>query len=451
MISIAISVALAAALPPTVPPAPAFARAAPGLLAFPVAAGQDPSPPSPPFLAEGDGELNDDITRCLDALRNPEFEAEGRYQASRYLVRYYTSGLRSAPPVVLDATEAFVIGSLEALRGEDTEDVRLCAGAAADLARLVPTERVRALLMEALLVRLDRLPWRRQFFEDLCAIGMTEALPVFEDYVDLHRAPVPDGAEPAEVEYPVGDALMVVARLGGAEQITRIAPFLSPPTSPTIRYHAVDAISHVDDPAAMDALAAAIGEDDPTWLRLRAAQVLTERGSWSGVDRLIQLASTDPRALQNLSWAAGRSFAAAKDARAWRGAFGDRPLDKARVDTMAEEGLAVRWDDRSTVDGLVGLLTAAEVGTELQRAVAWQLFVDRTGVDASSGDFWSLGRGEATPFARRATEGEDAKRLRSRQQGFILEARAWLADRRDQLEWDDERGRFSPVEVQKVR
>lgn len=388
-------------------------------------------------------ELPDGINRCLEALQDPEFLIEGRYQATRYLVRYYSNGLHETPEVVSSVAEAFAVRSLEGLRGEDTEATRLAAGAAARLARLVPTARVKQLLVETLFVRLGQMPWRRQFFDDLCEIGLVEALPFFEEYVDRYRSLDPSELASADYEYPLGDALSVVGRLGGEEQMNRISSFLDPAIPGTIRYHAVIAMGSVDHDSALDVISGSVSEDAPIWLRQCAAEILAKRGRWEGVDRLIGLSGSHPAALKTLSYVAGRPLDDKEAAVAWRDKFADRSLERALVDGMEEDGLSVRWNDLSTLDGLDALLTAAEVGNDHQRESAWGLFVGRTGVDPSSGDFWSISSGNGTAFSDRPTDPEDVEPIRARQRGFVLEARAWLSSNRDLLKWDPVESRFT--------
>lgn len=410
------------------------------LLAFgpPAGAQHDPMP-----APETEEYVEARVEAVVAFLGDAENDPDLQYASSPFLVTYLRAhGVEGLSDASRAATERFVKGALEGLRGEASEAVRLRGGIAIRLAPWFADEEVRSLLHEALELNFEQVAWRPEFFATLRQIGLAESIDHFRAVVDDFAALEPEALRTAPFPYPIREAFRCLAAFGGEEEADRLRPYLRPGVPAAIRAAALSALGEMDGPRAHELLIgfADASESDPdgepaaAWEMQAAGEALVAHDDVRGVHLLLDLArgSGGPRALAALRRAAGRAFPTVDDAADWVERLGDGSVRAARRAAIEEGGYAI--GDLATAEERAALLAAAADDDPFRRRAAWEEVVALLGDDPSHGRFWTYRadrRGVEVDVVHRPgqpIEADEAAALRELQAEMVERARRRLAD-----------------------
>ncbi len=396
----------------------------------------------------------DPLEAAVFLLSNDESASSQQYVAARYLEGLVAEqGREVIPPGDRRAIEAFVTRSLKALCEVDNQDVRMRGGIATILAPIVPTDEVQLAMLETLELCVDRIAWRKVFFDAIRSIPVEGALDHFRRVVAEFAALEPEELAAARYPYPIGEAFLGLAVLGGGSDAERLAPFLRDGVPATIRYRAIEALGRMDGARSLELLHDQSGEASSIIGRA-VALALLERDETGGALLLLRVApdpQRDRAAWARLSLAANRSFESEEEVRAWAEEGAGRTFRQRRLEAFVEAGYEV--GDLTRIEELHELLRAVETGEEVTRRNAWAEFTRLVGRDPSSGRFWTALRRE--PGGSVLTIGktfgeelpaEDAAVLAEQQAVYLARAKDWVRENEGRVAFDPEVGAFVPSE-----
>ncbi|MFG0316742.1 MAG: hypothetical protein ACF8XB_05675 [Planctomycetota bacterium JB042] len=409
------------------------------LASGPPAGAQHDPPPAP----ETEEYVEARVEAVVEFLGNAENDPDLQYASSPFLVSYLRAhGAEGLSDASRAATERFVKGALEGLRGPSSEAARLRGGIAIRLAPWFADAEVRSLLHEALELNFDQVAWRPEFFATLRQVGLAETLDHFRAVVDEFAALEPEELRTAPFPYPIREAFRCLAVFGGDEEADRLRPYLRPGVPAAIRAAALSALGEIDGPRAHELLvdfaeaseSEADGETEASWVLQATGEALVAHDDARGARLLLDLArgSGGPRALAALRRAAGRPLPEIDDAAEWVERLGDGSVRAARRAAIAEGGYAI--GDLATAEERAALLAAAADDDPFRRRAAWEEVVALLGDDPSHGRFWTYRaerRGVEVDIVHRPgqpIEDDEAAALREVQAEMVERARRRMAD-----------------------